>query len=99
MNGINAISQQAVVPQQLMQAAGNGAPSESFKNMLMDGLNQVNQMQQDADHAVETIFTGGDTSVAEVLTAVQKADMSFKLMLQVRNKMMQAYQEIKDIRI
>ena len=56
-------------------------------------------MQQDADRAVESLFTGGDVNPAEVLTAVQKADMSFKMMLQVRNKMMQAYAEVKDIRV
>ena len=56
-------------------------------------------MQQDADHAVEQLFTGGDVDPAEVLTAVQKADMSFRLMMQIRNKLVQAYQEIQDIRV
>jgi flagellar hook-basal body complex protein FliE len=56
-------------------------------------------MQQGADRAVEQLMTGGDVSPAEVLTAVQKADLSFRMMLQIRNKLVQAYQEIKDIRI
>jgi flagellar hook-basal body complex protein FliE len=71
----------------------------SFKKFLLDSLGQVNAMQQDADHAVEQLFTGGEVNTAEVLTAVQKADMSFKMMMQVRNKLVAAYQEIKDIRI
>jgi flagellar hook-basal body complex protein FliE len=37
--------------------------------------------------------------MAEVFTAVQKADVSFRMLLQIRNKMLQAYDEIKDIRI
>ena len=77
--------------------ASEGGPS--FKDVLLEGLDQVNQMQVDADKAVEQLFTGGDVDAAEVLTAVQKADMAFRLMMQVRNKLVQAYQEIKDVRI
>ena len=73
--------------------------SSGFKELLLDSIQNVNQMQVDADKAVETLFTGGDTSPAEVLTAVQKADMAFRLTMQMRNKMMEVYQEIRDIRI
>jgi flagellar hook-basal body complex protein FliE len=44
-------------------------------------------------------MTGGDVDPAAVLTAVQKADLAFRMMMQMRNKVMQAYQEVKDIRI
>lgn len=76
-----------------------GQAGESFKNLLLESLDQVNQMQLDANEAVEKLATGGDVNVPEVLTAVQKADLSFKLMLQIRNKLLAAYQEIKDMRI
>ncbi len=56
-------------------------------------------MQQDADKAVEDMFTGGDTDPATVLTAVQKADMAFRMMMQIRNKLSSAYDEFKNIRI
>jgi flagellar hook-basal body complex protein FliE len=56
-------------------------------------------MQQQADQAVETLMTGGDADPAAVLTAVQKADLAFRMMMQMRNKVMQVYQEVKDIRI
>ena len=71
----------------------------SFKNVLLDSMQQVNTMQQDANQAVENLFTGGQADPAQVLTAVQKADMAFRMMMQVRNKVVQAYQEIKDIRV
>ena len=45
------------------------------------------------------VVTGADVNPAEVLTSLQKADLSFRMMMQVRNKLIQAYQEIKDIRI
>ena len=71
----------------------------SFKQFMFEALDQVNNMQQQADQAVEQLMTGGDVNAAEVLTAVQKADLSFRMMMQIRNKLVQAYQEIKDIRI
>ncbi len=79
---------------------GNGVEGpNTFKNYLLDSIRQVNEMQQQADSAVEKMVTGGDISPAEVLTAVQKADLAFKMMLQVRNKLVQAYEEVQAIRV
>ncbi len=72
---------------------------QPFKNFLLESLEQVNSMQADADQAVEQLMTGADVNPAEVLTAVQKADLTFRMMMQVRNKLVQAYQEIKEVRI
>lgn len=80
-----------------MPKAGEKAPS--FKNILMEGIQQINAMQHQADTAVQQLMTGDDVDPAVVLTTVQKADMSFRMMMQIRNKLMQAYQEIKEIRI
>ena len=75
------------------------AGETSFKDMLFDSIKEVNTMQLDADKAVEQMFTGGDVNPAEVLTAVQKADLVFRLTMQMRNKLMEVYQEVRDIRI
>ena len=80
-------------------AAAPGAATPSFKDFLLEALDHVNSMQQNADVAVEQLMTGGEVNPAEVLTAVQKADLSFRMMMQIRNKLVQAYQEVKDIRI
>lgn len=80
-------------------AGGDQAGGTSFKDVLVDSIQQVNSMQLQADQAVETMFSGGDVNPAEVLTAVQKADLAFRLTMQMRNKLMDVYQEIKDIRI
>ena len=74
---------------------GGAEPQQTFKDLLVQSIDQVNNMQQDADVAV----TGGEINPAEVLTAVQKADMAFKMMQQIRNKLVEAYQEIKEIQI
>ena len=81
----------------LQPAGANGA--QPFKNVLLEALEQVNTMQSQANEAVEQLVTGGDVNPAEVLTTLQKADMSFRMMLQIRNKLVQAYQEINNIRI
>ena len=56
-------------------------------------------MQQDAESIVEQFFTGDEINPGQVLTAVQKADMSFRMMLQMRNKLVEAWHKIEDIRI
>jgi flagellar hook-basal body complex protein FliE len=98
MSAINQISlpQTTQLNPALMQPVADGP---SFQDMLLNSIQQVNSMQLEADHAVENMFTGGDVNPAEVLTAVQKADLAFRLTMQMRNKLMEVYQEIKDIRI
>lgn len=99
---MNTINTSGVPLPPMQNIAGNiGKQTDvgSFKDFLIDSIGQVNEMQINADSAVESLATGGDVNPSEVMTAVQKADLTFRLMMQIRNKMMQAYQEIKDIRI
>jgi flagellar hook-basal body complex protein FliE len=93
-------------PPTLATASAPSAPpfveageNPSFKDLLLQSIGEVNGMQQDAQRAVEQLVTGGEVNMAEVMTTVQKADMSLRMMLQMRNKLVQAYEEIKDIRI
>jgi flagellar hook-basal body complex protein FliE len=79
--------------------APGAAPQAAFKDFLLQSLDQVNTMQLDANSAVQNLMTGGDVNPAEVLTTVQKADLAFRMMLQIRNKLVQAYQEVKDVRV
>jgi flagellar hook-basal body complex protein FliE len=100
MNNISNISiGQGLAPPQMPKIGGEQPGGASFKDVLVDSIQQVNSMQLQADQAVETMFSGGDVNPAEVLTAVQKADLAFRLTMQMRNKLMDVYQEIKDIRI
>jgi len=89
--------------QQGRQAAGPQGPADpdapSFRDVLMKNIEEVNKLQQDADAAIEDLAAGRRDDLANVMIAKQKADMAFKMLLQVRNKMMDAYQEIKDIRV
>lgn len=91
--GIGAVSSA------LSAAAPEAAGSNSFADVLMNSINEANSLQMDANQAVESLATGGDVGPAEVLTAVQKADIAFRMMMQVRNKLIQAYQEVQNIRV
>ena len=71
----------------------------TFKDLVLGGVGEVNMLQQSADRAVEKLMVGGEIGMAEVLTAVQKADIAFKMMMQIRNKLVQAYQEIQNMRV
>jgi len=81
------------------ESAPGTAAGTQFKDYLLRSLAEVNAMQHEADLAIEQLATGGDIGPAEVLTAVQKADLAFKMMLQIRNKLVQAYQEVQNIRV
>jgi flagellar hook-basal body complex protein FliE len=99
MNSIQSIQTQLTPSVQQKGALQAPENSASFKDYLLDSIHEVNSMQQAADQAVEKLFTGGDVNPAEVLTAVQKADIAFRMMLQVRNKLVQAYEEVQQIRV
>ena len=71
----------------------------AFKDFLLGSLKEVNTSQQQANALIEQLYTGGDVNPAEVMVSVQKADMAFRLLLQIRNKLLQAYDEVKNIRV
>jgi flagellar hook-basal body complex protein FliE len=71
----------------------------TFRDLILGGVGEVNMLQKNADGAVEKMMCGGEIGMAEVLTAVQKADIAFKMMMQIRNKLVAAYQEIQNMRV
>jgi flagellar hook-basal body complex protein FliE len=77
----------------------NEADGPKFREVLMQNIAQVNRLQQDAEAAIEDLAVGRRDDVASVMIAKQKADMAFNMLLQVRNKMMDAYEEIKQIHV
>ncbi|MGQ9575373.1 MAG: flagellar hook-basal body complex protein FliE [Thermoguttaceae bacterium] len=99
MNAVRSVQLAGVWPPAAAPRPEAPAPAPSFRDLLLESIEQVNAMQQAADQAVEQLVTGQPITPAEVLTAVQKADIAFRLMMQIRNKIVQAYQEIQNIRV
>ena len=83
------------------ELANSNSPkvSNPFSEMLAGGVAKVNDMQMSAQGQMEQLLTGGDVNQAEVFTSMQKADMSFRMLVQIRNKLMDAYQEINSIHV
>jgi len=80
-------------------ASAPGSEAGSFAKLMGDQVKNVNTMQTSADSMVHSLLTGGDVNEAEVLTSVQKADLAFRMLLQVRNKLLEAYREVQQIQI
>ena len=101
----NPIQFSGVIPQIIPTATsapvGGALPAgaKDFKSVLLDSLNEVNRLQQEADQGVQKLLTGETTNVTEVFAAVNKAGVAFDLLMEVRNKLSDAYQEIQQIRM
>lgn len=75
------------------------APGKDFKEYLLQSLEKVNQLQSEADAGVQKLMTGETDNVAEVLSATKKAGVAFDLLMEIRNKLLDAYQEIHQMRV
>ena len=78
---------------------GGADSGVSFKDLLVKNLNEVNQMQEDADSKLQNFLTGKTQNMGEVISASQKASMAFSMLTQIRNKLQDAYDEVKNLRI
>jgi flagellar hook-basal body complex protein FliE len=70
----------------------------SFKEILQDSLSSVNQLQKEADQVLEK-YTKGQATQDQVTVAFKKAQIAFEAMLQIRNKLVDAFEEIQRMRI
>lgn len=67
---------------------------QSFSSVLQNAIKGVNTDQLKGEQAVVDHISGKETSLHNTLISLEKADISFKLMMQVRGKLMEAYQQI-----
>jgi flagellar hook-basal body complex protein FliE len=83
------------------RAAGRGAPAggPGFEAFLRESIASADQLQHDAAAAVESLSAGETDRVTEVMTAVEKADIAFRTLMQVRNKLVDAYEELLRLRL
>lgn len=80
-----------------VEATDNGA---DFSSLLKQSVDQVNEVQQQAGKLAQSFETGQtDTSLAEVMVSLQKANVSFQGMVQVRNKLVDAYKDVMNMSI
>ena len=76
-----------------------GDVANKFSDVLGNYLNNVNEKNRDAEKAVETFASGGNIDLHSVMIASEKAGLSMQLALQMKNKIIQAYQEVSRIQV
>jgi len=74
-------------------------PTESFGKVLSEALNKVDKLQQDASLSAAQMVMGSDNYLHNVVLAYEKADLAFQLTVEVRNKLIEAYQEVMRIQM
>ena len=72
---------------------------QDFASLVRQQLEKVNAMQSEADTEVRKLLTGESQNLTEVFTAARKAEVAFSLLMEIRNKLVDAYQEIKNLRV
>ena len=75
------------------QTPSTNEAGQTFADTLKEAVNNVNQLHLDADHKAQELATGKTDDIAGVMLATEKADIALRAMVQVRNKIIDAYQE------
>jgi flagellar hook-basal body complex protein FliE len=95
---MNEIGIQKIVPGVSGEGSGQpsvkDAPGSSFKDLLKDSIRQVDDLQKEAGESAASLAAGETENIHETMIALEKAELSFRLMMQVRNKIVKAYEEI-----
>lgn len=71
----------------------------SFGNILARSLKDVNQLKLEADEAVENLAAGKQKDIHATMIALEKADVAFQLLMQVRNKIIAAYETVMRMQV
>jgi flagellar hook-basal body complex protein FliE len=83
----------------LTPAGGSAPTGAGFGSVLADAIGRVDQFQQNAQSSIGKFLSGEDEEVHKVALATEQASMSLDLFLQVRNKVISAYQEVMRMQI
>ncbi|MDI1290337.1 MAG: flagellar hook-basal body complex protein FliE [bacterium] len=81
------------------RAKADAGESGTFKDALTRNLDEVNRAQQEATRAVEDLMTGERSDLEGVILATRKADDAFRMLQSLRNRVMEAYDEVKQMRV
>lgn len=79
--------------------AASESKGSTFLDALQNSMEEVNQNQLEADQSVKDLIAGRTKNLHETMLQLQKADLSLKTMMQVRNKILEAYKEIMKMQV
>lgn len=80
-------------------ATGQATGQVNFQDVLLKSIEHVNELDRQSQSMIAGAITGEEYTQAEIFTAVKKADLALRTMLQIRNKLLDAYNELKDLRM
>ncbi|HSB52362.1 MAG TPA: flagellar hook-basal body complex protein FliE [Dissulfurispiraceae bacterium] len=76
---------------------GSGEAAGGFHDIMDEALGQLTRIQSEADQAVKDVASGGD--ITQAIIAMQKVEMSFQFMVEMRNRLLSAYEEISRMQV
>jgi flagellar hook-basal body complex protein FliE len=85
--------------QQATKLPAADGKSEDFGKMLMDVIKEVNSSQNNASEMQNAFMTGQNVELHELMISMERAGLAMELTLQVRNKVLEAYQEISRMQV
>lgn len=77
----------------------SGKAPQSFSELFNDSILEVNNLQKQANKAIQTLVTGKSKNIHDTMLAVEKADIAFRTMNQIRQKVIDAYKEIMKMQV
>ena len=77
----------------------NESDKVNFTDVLNNAVNKVNDSQVKANHDIEALIKGDDITMHEVMLSTQEAQISMQLMLEMRNKLYDAYKELSSVQL
>ncbi len=99
LNDIKELNPNGIIKGDASGAADTGSGGGSFADTLLNSINKVNELQNTADNSAEAIATGKSSNIHQAMIDMEKANDSFELMMQVRNKIITAYNSIMNMQV
>ncbi len=81
------------------QAQTKDVGESKFGNVLTQAMQEIDHLQNESHREIEKVLGGDITDVHSAMIAMQKADLSFQMMMQIRNKLVEAYHEIMRMQV
>ena len=101
INGLGSLSRALLQPGDSISAVGesSGPAGFDFQSMLLQALDQTNTAEGQAGQAINQFQIGGEVTKPEVFIAIRKAELALRMTMQIRNKILEAYKEIQQMRM
>jgi flagellar hook-basal body complex protein FliE len=96
---ISPAEMQSLEPAAASQPAASAQPAFSFQNLLGNFVNEVSEKQAAAGDAVNGLLSGKNVSLHQAVISMEEASVSFQMMVEVRNKLLDSYQELMRMQV